>query len=449
MRTALAVLLATLVAAAPAAAQTETTVRGWSGAPGPRSFDRLQVSQYGSARARTVLVLMPGTMGGRGDFRLIAKDIVKRVPKLAVWAVDRRSNRLEDTSRFVAYQNGKITLAQLMDWYVGWIGNPQITDHYTPPEIAKLGYAADWGLAAYMQDMRRVVTAARRGGRRVILGGHSLGASTTLAYAAWDFNGRAGWRDLSGMVLIDGGLLGSFHAATSLSEVRTRLAAIRKQPFLDLLGVGLPWAAGVLAEVGAYAALTEPSAPSILQSFPLLPADMKAPVPATNAGQFGYVFDAKTSPKNLALIQIRSGRLGPDGGWIDDGPTPIARAAALFAHEPGNAIDWFYPSRLNLDVDAASPMRMTKAARELGLRLRHTAAIKLPLYALQTSLTHGNVLKGARTLIARTPIRRLPRADRMLVDASATESHLDPLTAAPDRSRFLQTVIPFLKRLSR
>ena len=30
----------------------------------------------------------------------------------------------------------------------------------------------------------------------------------------------------------------------------------------------------------------------------------------------------------------------------------------------------------------------------------------------------------------------------MLVDASATESHLDPLTAAPDRNRFLQTVVP-------
>jgi hypothetical protein len=35
----------------------------------------------------------------------------------------------------------------------------------------------------------------------------------------------------------------------------------------------------------------------------------------------------------------------------------------------------------------------------------------------------------------------------VLVDASATESHLDPLTAAPARNRFLQTVVPFLRKL--
>jgi hypothetical protein len=35
----------------------------------------------------------------------------------------------------------------------------------------------------------------------------------------------------------------------------------------------------------------------------------------------------------------------------------------------------------------------------------------------------------------------------VLVDASATESHLDPLTAAPARSEFLRTVVPFLRKL--
>jgi hypothetical protein len=35
----------------------------------------------------------------------------------------------------------------------------------------------------------------------------------------------------------------------------------------------------------------------------------------------------------------------------------------------------------------------------------------------------------------------------VLVDASATESHLDSLTAAPDRNRFLQTVAPVLRRV--
>jgi hypothetical protein len=36
-----------------------------------------------------------------------------------------------------------------------------------------------------------------------------------------------------------------------------------------------------------------------------------------------------------------------------------------------------------------------------------------------------------------------------LVDASNDESHLDPLTAAPARNEFLQTIVPFLRKLPR
>ena len=40
-------------------------------------------------------------------------------------------------------------------------------------------------------------------------------------------------------------------------------------------------------------------------------------------------------------------------------------------------------------------------------------------------------------------------ARSVLVDASSDESHLDPLTAAPARNEFLQTVVPFLRKLQR
>ncbi len=39
----------------------------------------------------------------------------------------------------------------------------------------------------------------------MILGGHSLGGSVAGIYAAWEFGGRAGARDLAGIVEIDGG----------------------------------------------------------------------------------------------------------------------------------------------------------------------------------------------------------------------------------------------------
>lgn len=55
-----------------------------------------------------------------------------------------------------------------------------------------------------IQDLRRVVKAASKGGRRVVVGGHSLGGTITSAYATWDFGGKPGAKGLKGLVFIDG-----------------------------------------------------------------------------------------------------------------------------------------------------------------------------------------------------------------------------------------------------
>ncbi|HEV7752871.1 MAG TPA: hypothetical protein VGO71_15105 [Baekduia sp.] len=439
-----ALLAAASLAALPGsagAAETNTTITGWTKAPGPRSYDQLPITKFGSAKAKTVLVLVPGTNGGRGDFTLSARELVKKVPGLAVWAVDRRSQKLEDTSVFAQALAGTVTPQAMFDYYAGWIADPTITPHYQPPDPAKLGFAADWGLRVQLEDVRRVVAKAHTGGRRVLLGGHSLGASVAVAYASWDFAGHRGYRDLDGLVLIDGGLRGSFDSA-GLAAAKTRLAAIRKQPFLDLLGLGLPWVTGILSESAAILALKDPLGPSVGQSFSLLPPMFKPPMPATNRGQFGFAFDATTSPKAVGLIQVRAGSLGANGDWVDGEVTPIQRLAETFGQEPANAVEWFYPSRLNLDVDAASPLVENSAARYLGLRLKWARQADVPVYAVQTSLTGGAVLKGARSFIA---LSQSPAGRAKLVDASATESHLDPLTAAPGKNRYLQTVVPWLR----
>jgi pimeloyl-ACP methyl ester carboxylesterase len=444
-------LLAALVAGAalattPAAlaAETQTTITGWTKAPGPRAYDRLEVTKFGAASARSVLVLVPGTNGGRGDFTLTARELVKDVPGLQVWAVDRRSQKLEDTKVFEDALAGRVTPKAMFDYYAGWIADPSIQPHYQPPDASKLGFAADWGLEVQLEDVRRVVDRARAGGaKRVILGGHSLGASVAVAYASWDFDGRPGYKDLDGVVLIDGGLRGSFDSA-DLAQAKKRLAAIRKQPFLDLLGLGLPWVTGILSESAAILALKDPTGPSVGQAFPLLPAQFKPPVPATNRGQFGYAFDATTSPKELGLIQVRSGTLGADGDWVDGEVSPLARVAETFGQEPANAVEWFYPARLNLDVDAASPLVQNAAAKYLGLRLKWARRADVPVYAVQTSLTRGAVLKGARSFVARS---RSPRGLARYVDASSEQSHLDPLTAAPATNRYLTTVVPWLRKV--
>jgi pimeloyl-ACP methyl ester carboxylesterase len=425
------------------AAEVQTTITGWTHAPGPRKYDRLDVTKFGPSRARTVLVLVPGTNGGRGDFTLTARELVRDVPGLQVWSVDRRSQALEDTSVFTAALAGTVTPQKMFDYYAGWIGDPSITPHYQPPDPRTLGFAADWGLQVQLEDVRAVIRKARAGGaRRVILGGHSLGASVAVAYASWDFDGHPGYRDLDGVVLIDGGLRGSFDSA-GLADAKRRLAAIKRQPFLDLLGIGLPWVTGILSESAAILALKDPTGPSVGASFKYLPPEFKPPVPVTNRGELGFAFDASTSPRSLGLIQVRAGSLGSNGDWVDGEVTPIQRLAETFGQEPANAVEWFYPARLNLDVDAASPLVEDSAAKYLGLRLKWARRAALPVYAIQTSLTHGAVLKGAKSFVK---LSHSPAREAEYVDASSNMSHLDPLTAAPERNTYLKTVVPWLKR---
>lgn len=434
---------------APSASAAERTVAVKGGrAPGPEQYDRVFVTKFGPRKAKRVLVLVPGTNGAAGNLTLIARDLVERVPKFQVWALDRRSRALEDTSMFEQVLRGEATPDDALDYYLGWIADPSIQPRYQPLADADFPFVRGWGLKVAIRDLRKVVRKAGKRGRKVILGGHSLGASTALAYSTWDFGGRPGYRHIDGLVLIDGGLLGSF-SDSNLEDVQRALAELEQgSPFRDLLGIGLPWAAGAFVEAGALYAKADPTGFSAMQQFPLLPPQFNPPVPVTNRALLGYALDADSSPPELALIHVRSGRLADSGtprDWQDGEVTPVARLTESFAQEP-NGVEWYYPARLNIDVDGADSLRRNKVTRFLGLRTWHMRKVKLPLYAIQTSLTPGTILRGARRFIKRSRVRR-KRA--VLVDASATHSHLDPLLAAPGSNEFLRTAVPFLRRVGR
>ena len=426
-------MLASLALCGPAGAVDRYAPMKVGPAPGPAKYDRIWLQQLGPRSHDRVVVLMPGTNGGAGSVTPVARDIVARVPRTQVWIVDRRQQAFEDTAVFERRDPDAA-----LDHYLGF--------KYRRVLGSDLRFAAEWGLRVQLADLRRVVRRAARGGREVVLGGHSAGASMAVAYAAWDFGGRAGWRDLAGLVLIDGGLLGTFNEAR-LARARRELADIRGgNVFLDLLGVGIPEVAGIFAQVGALFAYERPDAPAALQSYPLLPDVFKPPFPVTNEAQFGYAFDESTSPRDLGLIHVRAGRLADSGdprGWQDGELTPLRRFARAFSGNRPNATEWYYPRRLLLDIDAASDLRMNPAARFLGLRLRHGHDIDLPLYAYGTDLSDGRVARGARRLA------RFSRITRPVVIDDERASHLDPVLAAPARNRFLETVVPFLRRAAR
>ena len=188
---------------------------------------------------------------------------------------------------------------------------------------------------------------------------------------------------------------------------------------------------------------SSPTARGSLQRSPLVPSRFKPSFAVTNEGALGYAFDRNTSPDDLRLIQINSGRLAGSGdprAWTDGGVTPIQRFAGAFAGNRPNAVEWYFPRRLRLDVNAMSPLRRTPTTRLLGLRPFHTSRIDVPLYAFQTDLTRGRVVRGARRLVRRS------RIETYRFTGTTRQSHLDPLMASPRPNRFLRTVVPFLKQ---
>lgn len=439
---AISLILGALALPASAQAGRVVTVEGAPG-PNPARYDKVYVERFGRATAGRVLVLVPGVYAGAGNFALVADELVRRVPDLQVWAYDRRSEQFEDHSVF---RDG--TPGEALSYYL-----PPFTARgrtFTPVDGSSAPFARRWGLPLALEDLRRVIRKARDGGRRkVVLGGHSLGASMAAAYATWDFGGRAGYRDLEGLVFIDGVALGSsgLPGQESLAAVRTRLAELeRGSPFSDLLGLGVPFAAQAFVEIGAKLAIEQRDQPSALQQYPLLPAAFRPPIPVTNEGIFGHAFDKDTGPPQLALIRVNAGRLGADGRWQDGQITPIQRLARSF-YRPRrlNGAEWYFPERLSIDLDALGGLEPSVTTRFLGLRPRHLARVDRPVYAFQTDLARGRVLRAARAFIRHSDV---PRGRSTLVDRAGTTSHVDPLAGAPGRNDFLKTVVPFLKSLA-
>jgi len=435
-----AVVVTLFAVPASASADSFTTLAGYD-APGPARYDRVGVLKQGPASARRVLLLAPGTSAGAAYFRLVAADILARLPGWQVWSVERRENLLEDHSMADRYKRGEVSGESFFDYYLGWLAKAGVAPHFEP---LVAGFAREWGMRVAVEDLRRVVRSARRGGRTVVLGGHSLGATLSVAYATWDFAGRAGGDDLDGLVLIDGG--SSSRAVPSPAQARRELATLLGSgPFLDLAGTGFAWSGGVFNLVGSTLAVREPTAPALLGTFPFLPPALRPPVPATNRGGYGYAFDAETSPSGLALIHQHLGSLAPAGDprdWVNGELGTVERAAEAFSGPVGrDGSAWYHPRRLSLDASVTNGGVRTPAQQVLGVRTTHGRDLDLAIYAFETSLGKGRVLRSARQLARRSGIRRVT-----LVDRSTTYAHVDPLTADPASNAFVSTVVPFLRR---
>jgi pimeloyl-ACP methyl ester carboxylesterase len=417
----------------------------------PPELNKVGVLKIGAKTARNILILNPGTSASAAYFAPLAKTIVTRVKGWQVWAVERRENQLEDHSVLDQAKDGMVTGQQLFDYYLGWLANPAVTTHFQLIPDADVAYAKEWGMNTEVEDLRIVVQSALPRARRLVVGGHSLGGSITAAYATWDFGGVAGAQGLSGLVFIDGG---SGPVPVTPEQATASLAALQAgSPWLSFGGIAAPFA-GLFNATGSLGALLDPDAPSLGQAFPLLPANLKPPIPVTNLAQYGYALDTETSPPTLAAAQGHIGHLAASGdprGWDQAGEiTPIQRFAEMFSGQGLKGLDgtaWYHPQRLTIDSGAVAAGNANPAQDILDVHATHGHDLpsNLRLYAFGAALGGQRVLDGATNLAAQSNI---PMENLTLVDRHETYAHNDPNSASPQND-FVDNLVPFLNAIRR
>lgn len=445
----LAAVISLAVASSASAKLRVSWMKGYAAAGTPAKYDKVGVIKVGSRHAHNVLVLEPGTSGGGGYFVPLAQWIVSRAPGWQVWSVERRENLLEDQSELNLAKQHRVTVTQMFDYYLGYLADPSITHHIRPVPDSAVPFARKWGLKVAIEDLHEVIAAAHRLGGQVVLGGHSLGGSVVTAYATWDFGGKPGADELSGLVYDDGG---STDQAVSASTARSELSTLAKgTPWLAFSGVPAPLL-GLFSAVGSTAALVAPNAPSSSQSFALTPSVLKPPVPATNLATFGFDTDVKTS-KLVFAAQAHVGRLDTSvspAGWSRAGAiTPIDRWASMLsgtgmANADGS--EWYFPQRLTDDTGAVDQGNANPAQKVLGVAatMGHKLPKSLRIYAF--GAFGGTAITQDAAALAKQS--QIPRSHLLLVSRKGTYAHNDPASAYP-HNVFFSNLVTFLAKVAK
>jgi pimeloyl-ACP methyl ester carboxylesterase len=443
-----------LVSASAASAKSNVSfqrIKGYDEPSTPSRYDKVGILKVGPRSARNVLVLNPGTSASASYFVPLGKDVAKLAPGWQVWAVERRENLLEDHSMFNRAKAGKATPQQVFDYYLRFLTEPSITDHFQSIPTDDVAFGRNWGMNTEIRDLRRVVKAAQALGGKVVVGGHSLGGSITTAYATWDFGGKAGAADLAGLVYIDGGSSPTPVTPEAANQSLQTLAG--STPWLTFGGIPAPLA-GLFNTSGALSVLTAPNETSLGWAWSALPANLKPPVEPTNESQYGFALDSESSPSALIAAQAHLGRLAPSGTprrWERAGElTPIRRYATMFSGWGLKSLDgtaWYHPQRLTIDSGAIAAGNANPAQDVLDVHATHGRDLpkRLRIYAFGAALGGQRVLDAARILADQSGI---PKRRLLLIDRSSTYSHNDPNSASP-KNAFVKNLIPFLRQIAR
>ena len=181
--------------------------------PHPAACDWIGYLRYRSVdgpsdpkRADRILIAQPGIFEGAGSFESVARNTVAAAAAAGVhiefWALDRRSNCLEDHTGLRAGLAER-SLATAADYYAKrtTIDGRRFAGFPTP-DSPRLAWLAHVDLRQTLNDQYAIMRAElpdRRARKQTFLcGGHSLGGSITGHFAEWDFDGDPRTRDDAG-----------------------------------------------------------------------------------------------------------------------------------------------------------------------------------------------------------------------------------------------------------
>ncbi|MDZ7800295.1 MAG: hypothetical protein U5K81_05820 [Trueperaceae bacterium] len=287
--------------------------------------------------ADTIYVAVPGLFGGASAFAPLARRLVASQPGTQVWALDRRANALEDREpvrRALAASDPAPAVA-------AYLGTGDAPPTFLPPRPETHRFVAAWDLDVHLRDLHAVVREARASAERVVLLGHSMGASLAGVYVAWRSPDGLGHAQVDGLVLVDGapGRTGAYGRGRDV-----RFAGVRLLPTEEAVrsGEAAPWV--TLGKGGAQFA--ERQAAAVLAALAPeedAPAHVR-PFALTNLAYGGLMHDDQYGPLNqfyASIGEVQGAELdGNLAAFLVGGPVAARSASVVGVAAGEERVGW-------------------------------------------------------------------------------------------------------------
>ncbi|GAA4319621.1 hypothetical protein BJY14_006391 [Actinomadura luteofluorescens] len=347
-----------------------------SAGPHPAACDWLSYLRFrhkdgpaSPAAADRILVAQPGILEGAGAFDSVARNTVSAAARsgghIEFWALDRRSNCLEDGTGIQAGLRAKdVHLA--VDYYYRQkeVDGRKFAGYQTNDQVKWL---QNVGLEQTVRDQYDLMVrelpdqAARR--RKMMCGGHSLGGVLTAFFAEWDFDGDhsttgdAGYNQCSGYFALDTRIstrlpgFGGDFPEEWVPLLRFGAGAVQAGLETGVVPRALSAPAVINTEtmnllaVAGLAARLDPGGVSDLATYP---------PPSFNTDTTYRILFSKDYPAFLkgspAVRDFRFTNAAALGGLLDDNSQPLAfMQASLGFWDGGKIVDKEFPAPNDLE----------------------------------------------------------------------------------------------------